>query len=170
MSAATNLVTHYLSNENEETESKINKIICGIAEILNDTTGKCFNIKEGRKYKSKERKGKKEKWFDRSLSEMKKQLERTAYMLRKHLKDPIVRSRYFATKKSFKKQVRQKEFDFRSNILKQISVMEINNPNKFWNMVNELRTARKNNYIDNIEPSKWYSWFKDLNKAKNNIM
>ena len=56
-----------------------------------------------------------------------------------------------------KKLVRQKEFDFRSNILKQISVMESNNPNKFWNMVNELRTARKTNYIDNIEPTKWYS-------------
>ena len=38
-------------------------------------------------------------------------------------------------------------------------------------MVNELRTARKNNYIDNIEPTKWCSWFKELNKAKkNNIM
>ena len=100
---------------------------------------------------------------------MKKQLERTAYMLRKHPKDPIAWGRYFATKKSFK-LVRQKEFDFRNNILKQISVMESNNPNKFWNMVNELRTARKNNYIDNIEPTKWYSWFKELNKAKNNVM
>ena len=87
-------------------------------------------------------------------------------MLRKHPKDPVVRGRYFATKKSFKKLVRQKKFDFRSNILKQILVMESNNPNKFWNMVNELRTARKNNYIDNIEPTKWYSWFKELNKVK----
>ena len=58
VSAATNLVTHYLSNENEETENKINKIICGITEILKDTASKCFNIKEGRKYKGK---GKKEK-------------------------------------------------------------------------------------------------------------
>ena len=33
-------------------------------------------------------------------------------------------------------------------------------------MINELRTARKNNYIDNIEPTKWYSWFKELNKVK----
>ena len=116
-----------------------------MTEIIKDTASKCFNIKEGRKYKGKEEKEKKEEWFDRSLSEMKKQLERTAYMLRKHPKDPTVRGRYFATKKSFKKLVRQKEFDFRSNILKQVSVMETNNPNKFWNMVNELRTARKNN-------------------------
>ena len=61
MSAATNLVTHYLSNENEETENRINKIICGITEILKDTASKCFNIKEGRKYKGKEKKEKKEK-------------------------------------------------------------------------------------------------------------
>ena len=53
-------------------------------------------------------------------------------MLRKHPKDPVVRGHYFATKKSFKKLVRQKKFDFRSYILKQKSVMESNNPNKFW--------------------------------------
>ena len=29
--------------------------------------------------------------------------------------------------------------------------MESNNPNKFWNVVNELRTTKQNNYIDNIE-------------------
>ena len=61
VSAATNLVTHYLSNENEETESKINKIICGITEIMKNTASKCFNIKEGRKYKGKEKKEKKKK-------------------------------------------------------------------------------------------------------------
>ena len=59
MSAATNLVTHYLSNENEETESKINKIICGITEIIKDTASKCFKIKEVRKYKGKEKRRKK---------------------------------------------------------------------------------------------------------------
>ena len=44
--------------------------------------------------------------------------------------------------------------------------MESNNPNKFWNMVNELRTTKQSNYINNIEPKKWYSWFKELNAAK----
>ena len=28
--------------------------------------------------------------------------------------------------------------------------MESNNPNKFWNMVNEVRTTKQSNYIDNI--------------------
>ena len=59
VSAATNLVTHYLSNENKETENKINKIICGITEILKDTASKCFNSKKGRKYKGKEKRRKK---------------------------------------------------------------------------------------------------------------
>ena len=165
VSAAANLVTHYLSNENEETESKINKIICGITEIIKDTASKCFNIKEGRKYKGKEKKEKKEKRFDRSLSEMKSNWKGQPTSWGNIQKTLLLGGRYFATKKSFKKLVRQKEFDFRSNILKQISVMESNNPNKFWNMVNELRTTKKNNYINNIEPAKWYSWFKELNKA-----
>ena len=47
--------------------------------------------------------------------------------------------------------------------------MESNNPNKFWNTVNELRTAKQNNYIDNIELKKWYSWCKELNAAKKQV-
>ena len=47
--------------------------------------------------------------------------------------------------------------------------METNNPDKFWEMVNELRTAKRNNYIDNIEPKKWYSWFRELNTEKKSV-
>ena len=78
-------------------------------------------------------------------------------MLKRHSKDPVVSGRYFSTEKSFKTLIRQKENDFRNKVLKQIALMESNNPNKFWNMVNELRTTKQNNCIDNIEPKKWYS-------------
>ena len=100
---------------------------------------------------------------------MKRQVERAAYSLRKHSKDPIVRGRYFTIKKTFKKLVRKKEYEFRNNVLNQISQMESNNPNKFWEMANELRTAKRNNYIDNIEPKKWYSWLRELNTEKKSV-
>ena len=102
-------------------------------------------------HKSKVSKRKKVKWFDRSLSEMKRQLERTAYMSKNHPEDPVVRGRYFSTKKSFKTFIRQKENDFKNKVLKQTALMESNNLDKFWNMVNELRTTKQDNCIDNIE-------------------
>ena len=61
---------------------------------------------------------------------MKKQLERTSYMFKKHSKDPVVSWQYFSTKKSFKTLIGQKENDFRNKVLKQIALMESNNPNK----------------------------------------
>ena len=133
---------------------RLNKVVSGVTEIIKDTASKCFKLKESRSHKSKMSKRRKVKWFDRSLSEMKKQLERTAYMFKKHPKDPVVRGRYFSIKKSFKTLIRQKENDFRNKVLKQIALMESKNPNKFWNMVNELRTTKQSNYIDNIEPKK----------------
>ena len=169
VSGANKMITHYLNQANENIRCQLNKVVSGVTEIIKDTASKCFKLKKSRSHKSKVSKRRKDKWFhfDRSLSEMKKQLERTAYMFKKHPKDPVVRGRYFSTKKSFKTLIRQKENDFRNKVLKQIALMESNNPDKFWNMVNELRTTKQNNYIDNIEPKKWYSWFKELNAAKN---
>ena len=152
VSGANKIITHYVNQANESIGCQLNKVVSGVTEIIKDTASKCFKLKESRSHKSKVSKRRKVKWFDRSLSEMKKQLERTAYKFKKHPKDPVVRGRYFSTKKSFKTLIRQKENDFRNKVLKQIALMESNNPNKFWNMVNELRTTKQNNYIDNIEP------------------
>ena len=90
-------------------------------------------------------------------------------MFKKHPKDPVVRGRYFSTKKSFKTLIRQKENDFRNKVLKQIALMESNYPNKFWNMVNELRTAKHNNYNDNIEPNNGIPGLRSLMQLKSQL-
>ena len=80
VSSANKVVTHYLNQANESIGSQLNKVVSGVTEIIKDTASKCLKLKESRSHKSKVSKRKKVKWFDRSLSEMKKQLERTAYM------------------------------------------------------------------------------------------
>ena len=46
--------------------------------------------------------------------------------------------------------------------------MESNNPQKFWEMVNELRTIKQKSTVETIEPKAWHMWFKQLNTAKYN--
>ena len=47
--------------------------------------------------------------------------------------------------------------------------MESNNPQKFWEMVNELITIKQKSTVENIEPKAWHMWFKQLNTAKYDI-
>ena len=44
--------------------------------------------------------------------------------------------------------------------------MESNNPQKFGEMVNEVRTIKLKSAVENIEPKSWNMWFKQLNTAK----
>ena len=62
--------------------------------------------------------------------------------------------------------MKEKEQNFKEMILQKISLMESNNPQKFWEMVNELRTIKQKSTVENIEPKAWHMWFKQLNTAK----
>ena len=46
-------------------------------------------------------------------------------------------------------------------MLDSISQCEKNNPKLFW-----LRSCKKKNLADNIDPEEWYKWFRDLNKLQ----
>ena len=78
----------------------------------------------------------------------------------------LLEVKYHTSKKKFKKAVKEKEQNFKEKILQQISLMETNNPQKFWEMVNELRTIKQKFTVENIEPKTWHMWFKQLNTAK----
>ena len=59
--------------------------------------------------------------------------------------------------------MKEKEQNFKEKILQQISLMESNNPQKFWEMVNELRTIKQKSTVKNIEPKAWHMWFIESN-------
>ena len=82
VSGANKIITNYLNQVNESIGCQLNKVVSGLTEIMKDTASKCFKLKESRSHKSKVSKRKKVKWFDRSLSKIKKQLERTSYMFK----------------------------------------------------------------------------------------
>ena len=101
---------------------------------------------------------------------MKQEVLRTAKILNKYPNDPIIRGKYCTLKKKFKKAVNEKAQNFKEKILQQISLMESNNPQKFWEMVNELRTIKQKSTVQNIEPKAWHMWFKQLNTEKYDIL
>ena len=97
---------------------------------------------------------------------MKKEVLRTAKLLNKYPNDPIIRDKYHTLTKKFKKAVKEKEQNFKEKILQQISLMESYNPQKFWEMVNELRNIKQKYAVEDIELKTWHMWFKQLNTAK----
>ena len=70
---ANKIIAHYLNQANESIECQLNKVVSRVTEIIKNTASKCFKLKEKRAHKSKVSKRRKVKWFDKSLSEIKKQ-------------------------------------------------------------------------------------------------
>ena len=68
-------------------------------------------------------------------------------------------------KEKVQRAVKEKEQNFKEKILQQIFLMESNNPQKFGEMVNEVRTIKLKSAVENIEPKAWNMWFKQSNTA-----
>ena len=47
-------------------------------------------------------------------------------------------------------------------LLKRLEAAHENNPSAYWNIVDELKSVASEPQSDKIDPSKWFSYFKDL--------
>ena len=50
-------------------------------------------------------------------------------------------------------------------MLDKLQIMEGKNPKQYWNLVNSLKSNRSAGISDDISPSEWFSYFKDLNQS-----
>ena len=74
----------------------------------------------------------------------------------------IVRGTFFVIKKAFKKEVKTKERSFKEFLLQKIASFESDNPNDFWEMVNELRQKSANQISDKIDLEEWFTYCRKL--------
>ena len=89
----------------------MNLVVNSVTEIINDMASRCFKrrkIKPKRQNKTSKCNKQSDKWFDKTLEEMKQEVLRTAKILNKYPDDPIIRSKYYTLKKKFKKAVKEK--------------------------------------------------------------
>ena len=128
VTSAMKIINLHINSLNQNTQSKVNLVVNSVTEILKDMASRCLKRRKIQKPKRQNKTSKcnkqSDKWFDKTLEEMKQEVLRTTKILNKYSNDPIIRGKYFTLKKKFKKAVKEKEQNFKEKILQQISLME----------------------------------------------
>ena len=86
-----------MNSLNQNIKSKVNLFVNSVTEILKDLASRCFKrrkIKQKRQNKTFKCNKISDKWFDKTLEEMKKEVLRTAKILNKYPNDPIYTGKY----------------------------------------------------------------------------
>ena len=84
-------------------------------------------------------------------------------LLSKYPNDIYVRHLFFAKKKEYKRTIKTQKRQFHNTILNKIEQSAENNPREFWKLVNSIK-AQKTGTPCEISPSKWFEYFKNLNR------
>ncbi|CAG2253837.1 unnamed protein product [Mytilus edulis] len=108
------------------------------------------------------------KWFDISLTGLRRQLDSKEKLLKKFSKDPIVRTSYFSLLKLYRKTRKQKLKEFRRSVMDELDNLHENNPNKYWNLLKDLSKDTNKSTSPDIPCNTWFDYFKELNKSKIN--
>ena len=116
--------------------------------------------------KTKNSQKKKNKWFDKSSFELKREVLRFGKLTSKFPSDPILRGTFFVIKKAYKKLVKTKKRSFKEFLLQKIASFESDNPKEFWEMVNESR-QKSANHGDKIDAEEWFTYFRKLSTTHN---
>ena len=104
----------------------------------------------------------KNKWFDKSCFELKREVLRFGKLTSKFPSDPIVRGTFLVKKKAYKKLGKTKKSSFKEFLLQKIASFESDNPKDFREMVNELRQKSANQISDKIDVEEWFTYFRKL--------
>ncbi|CAG2233338.1 unnamed protein product [Mytilus edulis] len=108
------------------------------------------------------------KWFDISLTGLRRQLDSKEKLLKKFSKDQIVKRSYFSLLKLYRKTRKQKLKEFRRSVVDELDNLHENNPNKYWNLLNDLSKDTNKSTSPDIPCNTWFDYFKELNKSKIN--
>ena len=115
-----------------------------------------------RKKRSYRKKARRQKWFDRSCADLKTECKKLGRILQDQPNNTQIRHLLFSTKKTYKKMLKKCKNDFKITILKRLEAAHENNPSAYWKILDELKSVASEPQSDKIDPSKWFSYFKDL--------
>ena len=112
------------------------------------------------KHHLKKKPKKYKKWFDLDLKAMRNRVISNGKLYSMFPSDPIVRARYF---RIYNKTKRNKERQFKTQLLEQIESLHSDNPKEYWNLIDMLKGETfDNSPADNIKPGTWVFHFESL--------
>ncbi len=100
------------------------------------------------------------KWYDKSCSEMGKNLKLTAYLLSKSPNDPFLRGRLIKNRKEYKKLIKLKKKEHHNELIQKLEPLESKSPKEYWNLLKTLRNNKSEQKICNTET--FVTFFEDL--------
>ena len=121
------------------------KNIDSAAEKVNHIFLRALGTKSD-KTKPRHKKTQIKKWYDKSCREVSKNLKLTAYLLSKSPKDPYLRGRLVTLRKEYKKLIKTRQNEHKSEIIARLEKAEENNPKEYWNLIKMLRN-KKNEHL-----------------------
>ena len=132
----------------------------------------------GKRKRSKNRKIKKHKWFDKQCHDLKSQLREYSRMVSRNPFDQSLRKYFFQIKKQYRKQLKKSKLDYKEKIINDLNNMFCKNPSEYWKLLDELRhmSGEASDDNDKVSPSEWFTYFKnllgtnDIDNGKNKVI
>jgi len=126
-----------------------NKATEEITNIILDAGNSATSIK--RKIK-KMNKAKHSAGYDTECHTLKKNMNQLSNLLHRFPKDPAIRTSYLLQKRQYKKLVKNKNKEFKQQILNQLETLQSSNPKEYWKLINKLREIDKDGTKKKNEP------------------
>ena len=106
---------------------------------------------------------KSKRWFDTDLKAMRNRVIANGKLYSMFPNDPIVRGRYCKLFRLYNKTKRNKERQFKTQLLGQIESLHSENPKEYWNLIDMLKDETcDNSPAENIKPETWVSQSESL--------
>ena len=122
-----------------------------------------ISLKRGTKSKKS---CKDKKWHDTDLKSLRRKLINYGKVYSKFPHDPLVRGHYFQLDKQYSRLRKFKYREYKNSLIDQLQSLHDDNPKLYWNIINELKNKKNNDYSSAVAPSKWLSHFQSLGELK----
>ena len=176
------LQTSFINNINSaETENKVENLIKDCEAENIDQTVKKLNtllieqlpqhIRIPRnKLKPKKNKGVKNKWYNNSLSNLKKLVNKRGCLMADYPFDKTLRLSFYCLKKKYKKACKQASRKYKAQLIKKLETLQYEDPKQYWKILDSLLNDNitKTEPSNSIQPGDWYDYLFQL-KTDNKI-
>ena len=140
----------------------------GDIDVAVEKLGNLMNISPMHHLKRKQpRKQRTKKWYDYTCHEMGKRLKLVAKLCAASPTNPHLRGSLTKTRREYKKLLKIKKNEWKSQMIQQLENMETKDPKAYWNMVNELREKKQSK--SSFDTEEFTTFFEKLYaKSKHN--
>lgn len=157
---------------NTETQNKINQLhtlvnTSDTANLIDSLTTLFVNNLPKKQFKPKPKKCKStkrtEKWYDKSLHDLRKILQRKAHYISTNPYDKPARLSYYCMLKRYRKLRKAKHKEYNNSLSKKLQTLQYENPRQYWRILSELcNENNETNTSMKISPGEWYDYLYNL--------